>query len=96
MNKLGSNLKNVVRRTKKKAFTLKTVLQIGKQLLERLEALHELGYLFLDLKLDNILLGSHNLHTTESSLIYLVDFGISRRYLDHSFEHIPKINKNTF
>lgn len=75
----------VMRKTKKKCFSLKTVVQIGSQIVERLQALHGAGYLFMDLKPDNILLGSPNLHSVESSLIYLVDFGISKKYLDENF-----------
>lgn len=82
MQKYGPSLKFMLKRNKKKRFRIKTVVQIGLQLLDRLEALHKLGYVHLDLKPDNILLGSYNFQRLESSSIYLIDFGISRPYVD--------------
>jgi serine/threonine protein kinase len=64
MRKLGPNLKTLVRKQKQKRFSLQTVVQVGLQLIERLEALHKNFYLHLDLKPDNILIGSHNFAST--------------------------------
>ena len=38
-------------------FTEKTVLQIGIQLLDSFRMIHEAGYTYNDLKLDNVLIG---------------------------------------
>jgi serine/threonine protein kinase len=57
MNLLGPSLKHIQRRLKKKQMKVKTAVQIGIELVERLMALHEVGFLHLDLKPDNILLG---------------------------------------
>lgn len=80
MAKLGPNLKEVVNRFKKKRFTLKTVIQIGLQIIDRLESLHEINYLHLDLKLENILLKSERMQSNESSKIVLIDFGLSKLF----------------
>ena len=42
---------------KNEPFSEKTVLQIGIQLLESFKLIHEAGYTFNDLKLDNVLIG---------------------------------------
>lgn len=58
IEKLGYTLKDLIRRTKEKRFRIKTVTQIAIQVLERLADLHSLGYVHLDLKLDNLMTGS--------------------------------------
>lgn len=52
-----------------------TVLQIGIQVLYRIEYIHEHGYLHRDLKPDNILVGRGQ----HSKCMYIIDFGISRQ-----------------
>ena len=49
------------------------------QLIERLQIMHSKGFLHRDLKPDNILIGSQNLYSENSSVIYLIDFGISKK-----------------
>ncbi len=77
MEKLGYNLKQLLRKNTKHKFTLKTVVQIGIQLIQNLQNLHEKGYLHSDLKPENILIGSNELDSPASSIVYLVDFGVS-------------------
>ena len=57
------------------------------QLIDRFKVLHELGYVHLDLKPENITLQTDNLLRPESSIICLIDFGISRRYLNNDGSH---------
>lgn len=64
---------------------LATSLKIGLQLIERLKDLHELGYIHRDLKPENICIGVEN----QASLIYLIDFGLAKPYLDQKRVHIP-------
>ncbi len=90
MEKYGSNIKSVLRHHKTKMFGYKTTVQIGIQLLERLKDLHSIGYLHLDLKPDNILLGSTNKSKPESSVITLIDFGIAKKYITQTGEHIKE------
>ncbi len=77
MEKLGNNLKQLLRKIPKHRFSLKTVVQIGSQLINRLEVLHNKGYIHSDLKPENILIGSRDLSNPASSVVYLVDFGVS-------------------
>lgn len=65
-------------------------------MIERLQVLHEAGFLHMDIKPDNILLGSDNLRSLDSSLIYLVDFGITKRYIDKDGKHMPWRNGVAF
>lgn len=44
----------------------------------------------MDIKPDNILLQSENMRSLDSSIIYLIDFGISKRYLDRNGNHYEK------
>ena len=88
MVKNGPNLKNLIRKCKSRRFSIKTTLQIGIQMIERLESLHFYGYLHLDLKPDNILLSSGDRSDPKASTLVLIDFGLSKRYLDEKGEHI--------
>ena len=57
-------------------------------MIDRLKFLHSIGYLHLDLKPDNILLGS-DVSNKLSSTLYLVDFGITKTYFDSCLDHLP-------
>jgi serine/threonine protein kinase len=57
MELIGYDLEEVQQRVKNKKFTLKTVLMIGLQTVDRLEALHSIGYIHRDIKPDNIAIG---------------------------------------
>lgn len=64
---------------------------IGMQALSRIEFLHSMSFLHRDLKPDNFMLGRNE----ESHVIYLIDFGLSKRYISKDLKHIPyKENKS--
>lgn len=53
---------------------------------ERVEALHAKGFVCRDIKPDNFMMGCGE----NSSVVYMIDFGLSRRYRDNYSElHRP-------
>lgn len=63
-----------------KAFSLCTTLLIGIQMLLRIEYVHENGFIHRDIKPENFLVGLEE----NSNTIYIIDFGLSKRYRDKS------------
>lgn len=53
--------------------SVKTILMIGLQMIDRLEALHRIGYIHRDVKPDNLAIGL----LEKSKIIYLFDFGLA-------------------
>lgn len=52
----------------------------------RLRSLHSLGFVHNDIKLANMVVGHQ-----DSDCLYLIDFGMSSRYIDkNSGQHLPK------
>ena len=83
MSCLGENLENLRKKMNSK-FSLKTVLMIGHQMMERIEDLHEKKILHRDIKPENFVIGSGGNYKT----IYIIDFGLSKSYIENN-EHIP-------
>lgn len=75
MDLLGRNLEDVFLHYNR-SFTLKTVLQLADQMISRIEYLHRKGFIHRDLKPQNFILGKPD------SLLYLIDYGLSKRYID--------------
>lgn len=66
-------------------FTLKTVLMIIDQSLSLIEFVHKKQYLYRDIKPNNFVIGRGK----KSNQIFLVDFGLSKKYIDEKTgEHI--------
>ena len=78
---LGQSLETRINQYK--SFSLKTSLLIGVKMIERIQTLHEKYLLHRDVKPDNFLFGLQK----ETNKIFLIDFGISKRY-DHNGIHI--------
>jgi serine/threonine protein kinase len=87
---LGPSLEKLFTMCNKK-FSLKTNLMIAIQMLERIKFLHLKGIIHRDVKPDNFVVG----HDTKGYKIYLIDFGLAKKYLDKEGKHIEyKDNKN--
>ena len=83
--KFGKTLEYYLQK-RQNAFSEKTTVQVGLQLLEKLQAVHEEGYIFNDLKPNNILVGNYD--DKKLHKIRLIDFGISNKYLDENNNHV--------
>ena len=66
-------------------FTMQTTLLIGIQMLIRIQELHSKNYLHRDIKPENFLIGIGYLSNT----IYIIDFGLSKKYKDSKMNHLP-------
>lgn len=84
MSLLGPNLRTLLN-LKGGKFELKTVLMIGIQTIQRIERLHDKGFLHCDIKPENFVIGLTELN---QNIIHMIDFGFSRSYLDIDGSHI--------
>ena len=91
MDLLGQNLEDLYNYCAKN-FSLKTILMITVQMIERLKHVHDNHYIHRDIKPENFLIGKD----TTAKTIYLLDFGLAKRYRDeYTHIHIPlKENRN--
>ena len=90
MELLGKSLEDIFQQLEKK-FSIKTVCMIGIQMLDRLEFVHNKNIIHRDIKPDNFVLGLEN----KSHIIYLLDFGLSKKFRSsRTHQHIKfSVNK---
>ena len=77
---LGVSLDTYMERLKK--FSLKTTCNLGMQMIQRIEYIHEKGILHRDIKPDNFLMGKDDVN-----LLYIIDFGLSKNFVERG-KHI--------
>jgi len=87
LNLLGHDLEKLFKICHYK-FSLKTILMIADQMLTRIEALHKKNYLHRDIKPENFCLTKDPMGE-----LNLIDFGLSRAYVDSNGKHIPCVEK---
>ncbi|CAJ0566974.1 unnamed protein product, partial [Mesorhabditis spiculigera] len=75
MELVGKSVKDVQRERRGKVFTISTACQVAEQTLEALEDMHALGYIHRDIKPSNLTIGVG----AKRNIVYLLDFGISRK-----------------
>lgn len=75
---LGSSLKQIIKNYK--VLRLKSVLQLGIQMISRIQNLHEKKLIHRDIKPDNFLIGLNN----NSNKLYLIDFGFCKNFMKNN------------
>ncbi|KAI8890879.1 kinase-like protein [Backusella circina FSU 941] len=87
---LGPSLEDLFDMCSRK-FSIKTVAMLAKQMIIRIQSIHEHNLIYRDIKPDNFLIGGRTDNT-----IYLIDFGMAKLYRDpKSKQHIPYREKKS-
>ncbi|CAN0878060.1 Casein kinase 1-like protein 2 [Linum grandiflorum] len=91
MDLLGPSLEDLFNFCSRK-MSLKTVLMLADQMINRVEFVHSKSFLHRDIKPDNFLMGLGR----RANQVYMIDFGLAKKYRDTStHQHIPyRENKN--
>ena len=84
MELLGPNLSDLFEICKQR-FTLQTTLLLGVQMIQRIQELHSKNFIHRDIKPENFLIGIGD----KSNLVYVIDFGLSKKYKDAKMDHLP-------
>lgn len=85
MDLLGPSLEDLFNSMKRK-FTVKTMLMVCEQMLNRIEFIHNRGFIHRDVKPDNFLMGVGK----KKHVVYAIDFGLAKRFKDPKTGlHIP-------
>ncbi|KAJ4909421.1 casein kinase 1-like protein 2 [Raphanus sativus] len=87
---LGPSLEDLFNFCSRK-LSLKTVLMLADQMINRIEFVHQRSFLHRDIKPDNFLMGLGR----RANQVYVIDFGLAKKYRDSNHQHIPyRENKN--
>ncbi|OMH79380.1 Casein kinase I-like protein [Zancudomyces culisetae] len=84
---LGPSLEDMFDSCRRR-FSVKTTAYLCKQMITRIQEVHEKNLIYRDVKPDNFLLGRPN--TPDANKVFMVDFGMAKYYRDpKTHQHIP-------
>ena len=78
MSLLGPNLSELRKRQPQQKLSVSTVLRLGIQIINAVQAVHNCGYLHRDIKPSNFAIGGYY---ETSRCCYILDFGLARQYI---------------
>ena len=87
MQLLGDSLTDYMKSTN---FSLSSICDLGLQVITALEILHSKGYIHRDLKPENIILD-----VNVQNYYYLIDYGLSRKFIDPLTKHHAPLREDT-
>ncbi|RWS28541.1 casein kinase I isoform gamma-3-like protein, partial [Leptotrombidium deliense] len=90
MQLLGHSL-DYYHKQKKRQFTIETTAKIALQVIDRIECVHKKGVVYRDVKPDNFVFGTEE---TDENLLYIIDFGLSKLYVDPETKTHIKYNED--
>jgi serine/threonine protein kinase len=94
MDLLGPSLDKFFKICGKK-FNLETTVNMGIEMMNRIEYVHSKGYLHRDIKPNNFLLGKFSRNKVcDDNTMYIVDFGLSKSYLDEETNQHYDLKEN--
>ncbi|GMT20735.1 hypothetical protein PFISCL1PPCAC_12032, partial [Pristionchus fissidentatus] len=83
MDLIHASLLDIYVKMLDKKMSHSSTIKIGRQTLEAIAALHECGWIHRDIKPDNFAVG----RPPKDNLVYMLDFGIAKNYLDEKGQH---------
>ncbi|CDW81786.1 protein kinase domain containing protein [Stylonychia lemnae] len=98
MKLMGSSLKQILRSTQV-YLNIQQIALIGIQLIEQLSLIHQIGYVHWDIKPENILFQNKYSvikEDTKFQKIQLIDFGVSRPFINSLGNHYQNIKQEQF
>jgi len=88
MNLLGESLSTFKRRNQKLSEIF--VTNIGEQMIQRLQTIHNKGIIHRDIKPSNFVFGTNS----DSNIIFLIDYGFSKGFIQNDNKHMSMKKTN--
>ena len=90
MELMGKSLEDLFENSPNKKMSIRCVCNLGYQMIEIMEFIHNKHIIHRDIKPDNFVMGKG----TKSKYLYLLDFGLSKKYRSSStLKHYPLIKR---